>query len=112
MYKKNSVKKLGRPAGERIALIKSQVKDLIERGHIKTTKAKAKQVMAQLDRLITSVQSGKTKTVNEYLKNSDLENKLQKMNFGERKTGFATMVTLKNRAGDNAELVLVEIIKA
>lgn len=112
MHKKNSVKKLGRPAGERVAMIRSQVKDLIERGHIKTTKAKAKQVIAQLDKLITAVKANRLKAVNEYLKDENLETKLGKINFGERKTGFASMITLKNRAGDNAELVLVELIKA
>ncbi len=112
MNKKSGVKKLGKPAGERNAMIRSQVKDLIERGHIKTTKARAKQVVRKLDQLITMVLEKKTKTVSEYLADKDSEAKLLKLSFGDRKTGFASMIPVKNRPGDNSELVLVELLKA
>jgi large subunit ribosomal protein L17 len=112
MYKKNSVNKLGKPADERRALIKSQVKDLIGRGYIKTTKARGKVVVGKLDEIITSVLANKTKTVKEYLTDDKLLEKLTKMNFGDRKTGFASMITIKNRTGDNSEIVLIEILKA
>ncbi len=112
MNKKSGVKKLGKPAGERNAMIRSQVKDLIDRGHIKTTKARARQVVRKLDQLVTMTLSSRTKIVIEYLSDNNLVNKLMKMNFGDRKTGFANMVEIKNRPGDNAELVLVELLKA
>lgn len=112
MYKKIGVKKLGKPADERKALVKSQVKDLIGRGYIKTTKARAKVVVGELDHLISLVLSKKSKLVGEYLMDTNLQTKLEKMNFGERKTGFASMTTIKNRPGDNAEVVLIELLKA
>jgi ribosomal protein L17 len=110
MYKKIGVKKLGRPAGERNALIKSQLRDLIERGHIKTTKAKAKVVMQKLDQMVVKVLENNFKEVNEYFGNQELSQILSKYNFGERKNGFASMVSIKSRAGDKAELVLVELL--
>lgn len=111
MNKKKGVKKLGKPADERVALIKSQVKDLIERDYIKTTKPRAKQVIRKLDQLMSFVQNKNIKKVSEYLNNRNLETKLQKLNFGERKTGFTNLIEIKNRAGDNAELVLIELLK-
>lgn len=111
MNKKKGVKKLGKPAGERNAMIRSQVKDLIERGHIKTTKPRAKQVIRKLDQLISFVQKKNLKQVSEFLNDEALERKLQKIDFGERKTGFTNLIEIKNRSGDNAELVLVELLK-
>jgi ribosomal protein L17 len=112
MNKKNGVKKLGKPAGERNAMIRSQVKDLIQRGHIKTTKARGKQVIRKFDQLIGMILAKNNKLVSEYLSDSKAEEQILKLNLGERKTGFATMIEIKNRAGDNAERVLIELIKA
>jgi len=112
MYKKKSVNKLGKPADERRALIKSQIKDLIGRGYIKTTKARAKVVVGELDHLISLVLSKKMKMVEEYLMDERLQEKLTKMQFGERKTGFASMTPIKNRAVDNSKIVLIELLKA
>jgi large subunit ribosomal protein L17 len=112
MNKKNGVKKLGKSADQRRALVKSQVKDLIDRGYIRTTKQRAKVVVKVLNQLVSMVLDKRMKQVTEYLMSPSLERKLEKINFGERKTGVASMTTIKNRPGDNAEVVLVEILKA
>jgi len=112
MYKKVGIKKLGKPADERRALIKSQVKDLISRGYIRTTKARAKVVVKEFDQLVTLLVNNKIKQLSEYLMDKNLQEKLTKIDFGDRKTGFSTMTTIKNRPGDNAEIVLIEILKA
>lgn len=111
MYKKKSVRKLGKPADQRNALLKSQVKDLIERGFIRTTKVRAKEVVRILGKLAHYAEKKNIKKLDEYLKNDLLVSRITKLNLSERKTGIATMIQIKNRPGDNAEQVLVELIK-
>lgn len=111
MYKKKSVRKLGKPADQRKALLKSQVKDLIERGFIRTTKVRAKEVVKILGQLAHYAEEKNIKKLDEYLKNDLLVSRITKLNLSERKTGIATMIQIKNRPGDNAEQVLVELIK-
>lgn len=112
MYKKIGIKKLGKPADQRRALIKSQVKDLISRGYLRTTKARGKVVVQEFDKLVNLFINKNLKQVKEYLMDKDLVEKLKRINFGDRKTGFASITKLKNRAGDNAEIVLVEILRS
>lgn len=110
MYKKKGVSKLGKPAGERNALIKSQVKDLLKNGFIRTTKARGKAVVRKLDSLMSDVTDKKMKTVSEYIADSALEEKVSKMELKGKRSGFATIREIKNRPGDNSEQVLIELI--
>lgn len=110
MYKKNSVRKLGKPADERNALIRSQLKDLIKNGHISTTKARGKEVIKKLDSLMSDIVDNKLKGVKEYIGDDMLIGKLSKIPT-KKKSGNVTMVEVKNRAGDNSEKVLIELIK-
>ena len=110
MYKKKGVSKLGKPAGERNAMIRSQVKDLLMNGYIRTTKARGKAVVRKLDSLLAFVTDKKMKEVSEYIGDERLESKIVKMDLKGKKSGFATVVQIKNRPGDNSEKVLIELI--
>jgi large subunit ribosomal protein L17 len=54
----NQNRKFGRPAGQREALIRGLAIALIEEGKIKTTEAKAKELSAFADRLVTFGKEG------------------------------------------------------
>ncbi len=110
MKKKNKVQKLGKAADQRNALIRSQVKDLLERGHIKTTKARAKVVSQRIDSILSFVVEGNSKSVKEFLMDKELFNKVMKFNVEGRKSGFVSLRAIENRSGDNAERVLVELL--
>lgn len=110
MKKQSSVRKLGLPKGEREALIKSQVKDLLQNGHLKTTKSRAKVVAQHVDSLLGHAANNNVKCVEEYLVSKTLVSKVSSLNFENQKTGFVSMRTVKNRPGDNAELVLLELL--
>lgn len=110
MKKKSSIKKLGKPADQRNALIRSQVKDLLERGHIKTTKARAHAVERKVDALMSYVVSQNEKSLGEYLANKDLTKKVLSFNVDGKISGFTSARKVKTRPGDNSELVLLELL--
>jgi len=111
MNKKNSVKHLGKPTDQRNALVKSQVKDFFKYGYLKTTKARAKAVAQKVDILMAFVEDKNLKKVGEYLSDKALSDKVSKLTLNGKKSGYTTITTLKNRAGDNAELVLIELLQ-
>ncbi|GIW57618.1 MAG: 50S ribosomal protein L17 [Candidatus Dojkabacteria bacterium] len=111
MYKKKSVRKLGKPRDQRIALVKSQVKDLIRKGYIKTTVARAKEVVRVLGVLAHYVKSENRRMAEAYLRDERLVSRLSSLDLDRRLTGLARMIKIGNRKGDNAEKVLVELIR-
>jgi large subunit ribosomal protein L17 len=111
MFKKNGVSKLGKPNDQRDALIKSQVKDIFAHGYIKTTNARAKAVARRVDMLMAFVEDKKLKEVKQYLLDDKLAAKVANSPVNGKRSGYTTSITIKNRPGDNAELVLLELVK-
>jgi large subunit ribosomal protein L17 len=111
MRNKNSVKQLGKSKDQREALIKSQVKDLIKNGYLRTTKTRARVVSAKFDSLMAFVDVKNSKQINEYLQDWELTKEMMQLPTNGQKSGFVNLTKIKNRAGDNAEVVLVELIK-
>lgn len=85
MRNKNSVKQLGKAKNQRDALIKSQVKDLVRNGHLKTTKIRARVVSAKIDSLMAFVDVKNSKQINEYLQDRELTEKLLKFPHRRKK---------------------------
>jgi large subunit ribosomal protein L17 len=110
MNKKNGVKHLGKSTSQRNALVKSQVKDLLSRGYIKTTKARARAISQKVDSLLAFVEEKNDKKVREYLVDDKLSAKVMTLPTSGRKYGFTSVTSIKSRAGDRAELVLVELL--
>jgi len=115
MKKKVFGRKLSRDRGSRQALFRSLLKALILHGSIKTTKAKAKAIQPEVDRLVTLAKKGEPsarRQVYSFLANDkESVNKL----FGEiseaftdRAGGFTRITNLPRRRGDLAEVVRLE----
>lgn len=122
-------KQLGRNSGQRRALKKSLALALLQHGRIQTTRAKADFVRGDVERLITLAKRGlaKAKELNNEavavharrIVASRLHNDreiVQKL-FDEiaplyetRPGGYTRIYRLGNRAGDNADMVLLELV--
>lgn len=111
MRKGNKTKKLGRNKARRDALIKIQIKHLIEKGFIRTTVSKAKVLKGQFDVLMNYVNNKNERRLKQYLINDKYISQLKALEDKERVSGFTTLVKLGTRRGDNAEMALLEIIK-
>ncbi len=110
-------RRLGRSASNQKAILKNLAISLIENGRITTTIAKGKYLRGYIDRLITYAKKGDLHSRRMCLKalnNADVVKKL----FDEigpavygRTSGFTRLIKYKNRLGDGAGLVIVELLK-
>ena len=119
-----SGKKLSRGKDERAALRRILISQLIEHERIQTTQAKALAVRGQAERLITlakrGIKEGDTKMVHaRRLAASRLSNHtaVTKLfddiapRYADRAGGYIRIHKLGPRLGDNAEMVLIELIE-
>jgi large subunit ribosomal protein L17 len=117
-------KKLSRGKDERTALRRIMIAQLIEHERIETTQAKALAVRGQAERLITlakrGIKEGDDKMVHarrlaaSRLSNPKAVNKLFDdiaPRYADRLGGYTRIHKLGPRLGDNAEMVLIELIE-
>jgi large subunit ribosomal protein L17 len=122
-------KKLNRDSGHRKALRKNLIIALIEHGRIRTTEAKAKFVRGHAERIITIAKRGIAKAeatgnveagvharrIVASRLNNDREI-VQKVfddlapRFKEREGGYTRIYKVGPRKGDNADMVLLELV--
>lgn len=113
----NNKRKFGRSKNQRNALLKSLAMNLIVRGKIKTTLAKAKELRPYMEKLVTQ---GKTDTlskrrlVNAKLYNSDKETKklfeVIAPKYADRNGGYTRVLKLGVRKSDSAEMAVIEFV--
>jgi len=122
-------KKLGRNSGQRKALQRNLTISLFEHGRIRTTRQKAEFVRGHAERLITIAKRGYARMEEsgaqedlvhaQRVAASRLYNRrdvVQRLfddiapHFMEREGGYTRMLKLGPRKGDNAELVLLELV--
>lgn len=115
--------KLNRNRDQRKALRKNLIKQLFENDRIKTTKAKAKAVRTDAEKLITlaknSIDATDIEKVNArrraaaVLADADVVKKLFDdiaPRFAERNGGYTRIFKLGLRAGDSSEMVILELV--
>ena len=116
--------RLGRSKDERIALRRNLVNQLFEHERIRTTRTKAEAIRGQAERLITLAKNGNgegdAKMVHaRRLAASRMANPsmVQKLfddiapRYTDRPGGYTRMIKLGPRAGDAAEMVLLELVE-
>ena len=117
-------KKLSRDKDERRALRRIMVNQLFEHERIHTTRAKAEAVRGQAERLITLAkrgnEAGESRMVHARrlaaarLANPEMVKKLFDdiaPRYANRNGGYTRMLRLVPRAGDAAEMVLLELVE-
>ena len=111
-----SGRKLGRDASHRKALYANLAGALIEHGRIKTTAAKAKEVKPIAEQMITLGRRGGVHARRQalaFLRSQDVVHKLFSdvgPRFADRPGGYTRIVKLGPRQGDNAPMVLLELV--
>jgi large subunit ribosomal protein L17 len=110
-------KRLGKSPSHQKAMLRNLAISLFENGRITTTITKGKYLRSFVDRLITFAKKGDLASRRECLKLIDNADAVKKLfdEVGpaayERTSGFTRMIKYKNRLGDGAELVIVELLK-
>ncbi|KAF2957601.1 50S ribosomal protein L17 [Thermotoga sp. Ku-13t] len=117
--------KIGSYGSHSRALIRNQLRELVEHRSIVTTVAKAKVVRRFFDKLMAkAVKAAKSndkaesvalrRQINWYLCDRKLTNKLVDeiaKDLVDRSSGFCRIVRIGQRRGDGAELVLLQIVE-
>lgn len=117
MRHRKKYSKLGLTTNQRKALLKGLTISLLEHGAIVTTKARAKQLRAYVERIITKVkkedEAHARRLVFKKLQSKIAVKKLfdeYKEEFVDRPGGYTRIHLLANRAGDAAEMARISLI--
>ena len=114
-HQKNKVT-LDRKTAARRSLLANLAESLILYEKIKTTKAKAKALRSFAERLITKSKLQTLAARRDLMKTLYTDNAVKKLmedvgpRYKTRAGGYTRIVMLKNRKGDGAEEVLVELV--
>lgn len=115
MNKKVFGRKLSRNTQSRKALFRSLISAIIQYGEITTTKAKAKAVVRDIDKLMTLVSKNTVASRRSVLaKLANDKKTTDKLFFDyieftkKRKSGFTRIISLPARKGDAAEMAKIE----
>ena len=109
------VPKLGKPADQRKALLRSLTTELIRNGRIKTTETRAKAVRSEAERMVTLAKEGSLAARRKamgYLYDKQLVHALFDQapeRYAERKGGYTRIVRTVSRRGDNARMAIIEL---
>lgn len=111
----NVNRKFGRERGQRKAMLASLARNLIIKGRIKTTEARAKEIRPMVEKMVTK---GKTATLASRraliaaLHDERVVRKLVKTadTYKERSGGYLRIVKMGPRKGDAAPMAIIEFV--
>jgi len=115
MRHRRRIPKLGKPADQRKAMLRSLTTELMRHGRITTTKARAKAVRSEADRMITLAKDGSLaarRAALGYLYDKQLVHALFAQvpeRYGDRNGGYTRILRTIRRRGDNAEMAILEL---
>ncbi len=97
-------RKLGKTTDQRMAMLRQQVTDFLDKGAMETTVTRAKEIKPLAEKMITLG------------KKNDLAAYRQAMSFiapsyAERNGGYTRLVRTGVRRGDAAETAIIELVK-
>ena len=108
--------KLGKPTDQRMAMLRQQVTDLLDKGRIETTVTRAKEIAPLAEKMISL---GKKKGLAAYrqaLAFITVEDVAKKTfdeiapKYADRNGGYTRITRIGPRRGDAAEMAVIELI--
>jgi large subunit ribosomal protein L17 len=109
-------RKLGRPTGHRLALLRNLVTDLLRYERVRTTEAKAAELQREAEKIIGKAREGTLharRQVLAYVYDPKVVAKLfseLRSRYQDRSGGFTRRTKLGFRRGDGAPLAQVELV--
>ena len=109
-------RKLGKPTDARMAMLRQQVTDLLDKGRMETTVTRAKEVRRLTEKMITL---GKKKSLADYrramsfITREDVAKKLFDEiapKYAGRSGGYTRIYRIGPRRGDAAEMAIIELV--
>ena len=109
-------RKLGRPTDQRMAMLRQQVTDLLDKGRMETTVTRAKEIAPLAEKMISL---GKAKDLASYrqalsfITREDVAKKVfdeVAPKYADRTGGYTRITRTGFRRGDAAEMAVVELV--
>ena len=109
-----NLRKLGRRADHRDAMLRNQVQSLFENGKIETTLTRAKETRRVAEKMITLGNLHARRQALAYIYKTETVHKLFEEIaplYKERNGGYTRILKLGPRQGDAAEMAILELVK-
>ena len=109
-------RKLGKPTDARMAMLRQQVTDLLDRGRMETTYTRAKEIQPLAEKMISL---GKQKDMASYrqalsfITRGDVAHKAFNElaeKYADRTGGYTRVTRIGPRRGDAAEMAVIELV--
>jgi len=113
---RKKVDKLGKPADQRKALMRSLTTEVIRHGRITTTLVRARAVRKHVDAMIGLAKDGSLHSRRQalgYIFDKPLVHSLFEAapeRYGERNGGYCRVLRTMPRRGDNAKMAIIELV--
>ena len=109
-------RKLGKPTDQRMAMLRQQVTDFLDKGRMETTVSRAKEVAPLAEKMISL---GKDKSLASYrqalafITREEVAKKVFEElapKYAERSGGYTRVTRIGTRRGDAAEMAVIELV--
>ena len=109
-------RKLGKTTAQRMAMLRQQVTDLLDKGRMETTVTRAKEIAPMAEKMITL---GKAKDLNAYrqalsfITREDVAKKVfdeLAPKYADRNGDYTRITRIGTRRGDAAEIAVIELV--
>ena len=109
-------RKLGKTSAQRLAMLRQQTTDLLDKGRMETTVTRAKEIAPMAEKMITL---GKDKDLAAYrqmlsfITREDVAKKVKDelaAKYADRNGGYTRITRIGPRRGDAAEMAVIELV--
>ena len=109
-------RKLGKTTDQRMAMLRQQVTDFLDKGRMETTITRAKEIKPMAEKMITLGKKGDLAAYRQalsFITREDVANKLFKEiapKYADRNGGYTRVTRIGQRRGDAAEMAVIELV--
>ncbi len=109
-------RKLGKTTDQRMAMLRQQVTDLLDKGRMETTITRAKEIAPLAEKMITLGKEGGLANYRQamsFITREDVAKRLfdeTAPKYADRNGGYTRIIRLGARKGDAAEMALIELV--
>jgi large subunit ribosomal protein L17 len=117
MQHKKTNRKLGMKTAHRMSMLRNMATSIVVHERIRTTDTRAKEVRRVLEKMITFAKRGDLNARRQaarFIRGNDVLKKLFTEigpRFQQREGGYTRIIKIGNRHGDNAPMVIIELVE-
>ena len=109
-------RKLGKTTDQRMAMLRQQVTDLLDKGRMETTVSRCKEIAPMAEKMITLGKAADLASYRQMLSFITREDVAKKVKdelaekFADRNGGYTRITRIGTRRGDAAEMAVIELL--